>query len=406
MNKSCFDPIEDVIQSFSSGEIVVMVDDEGRENEGDLICAAELVTPDIINFMITHARGLVCVPMTEDRLRKLGLSRMTPAYSSDKYHTAFMDSVDVRENTTTGISAFDRAETIKALISEKSSAQDFIKPGHVFPLKSVNNGVVERPGHTEGTVDLAKICKLKPAGVICEILNEDGTMARRDELIQIAKKFNLKIITIKDLIKYRLENESLVEEVTDVNMPTSFGMFNLKVFNQIDNNNTHLALYKGNWNKNDEVLVRVHSSCVTGDIFSSLRCDCGDQLKESMKLIEKNKKGIVLYMNQEGRGIGLVNKLKAYHLQEQGFDTVEANEKLGFKADARDYGIGAQILRKMNIRLINLITNNPKKRAGLEGYGLKIVKNTPMEIKSNCHNDFYLKTKRDKLGHKLFKLNG
>ena len=401
-----FDKIEDAIIEIKQGKIVIVLDDEDRENEGDFVCSAQSASPDIINFMATHGRGLICTPLTEKRCSELSLDLMV-GKNTDNHDTSFTVSVDLIGNgCTTGISASDRSKTIKALVNSKTNSKDLGRPGHIFPLKSKDGGVLRRAGHTEAAVDLAKLAGHYPAGVIVEILNEDGTVARRDELIQIAKKFNLKIITIKDLIKYRLENESLVEEVTDVNMPTSFGMFNLKVFNQIDNNNTHLALYKGNWNKNDEVLVRVHSSCVTGDIFSSLRCDCGDQLKESMKLIEKNKKGIVLYMNQEGRGIGLVNKLKAYHLQEQGFDTVEANEKLGFKADARDYGIGAQILRKMNIRLINLITNNPKKRAGLEGYGLKIVKNTPMEIKSNCHNDFYLKTKRDKLGHKLFKLNG
>ena len=401
-----FDKIEDAISSINEGKIIIVLDDEDRENEGDFICSAQSATKEIINFMATNGRGLICVPLTEKRCDELNLKLMV-GKNTDSHNTSFTVSVDLIGNgCTTGISASDRSKTIKALVNSKTNPRDLGRPGHIFPLKSKNGGVLRRAGHTEAAVDLAKLAGHYPAGVIVEILNEDGTMARRDELLLIAKKFNLKIITIKDLIKYRLENESLVEEVTDVKMPTSFGMFNLKVFNQIDNNNTHLALYKGNWNNNDEVLVRVHSSCVTGDIFSSLRCDCGDQLKESMKLIEKNNRGIVLYMNQEGRGIGLVNKLKAYQLQEKGFDTVEANEKLGFKADHRDYGIGAQILRKMNIKLINLITNNPKKRAGLEGYGLKIVKNTPMEIKSNCHNDFYLKTKRDKLGHKLFKLNG
>ena len=282
MNKSCFDPIEDVIQAFSSGEIVVMVDDEGRENEGDLICAAELVTPDIINFMITHARGLVCVPMTEDRLRKLGLSRMTPAYSSDKYHTAFMDSVDVRENTTTGISAFDRAETIKALISEKSSAQDFIKPGHVFPLKSVNNGVMERPGHTEGTVDLAKICKLKPAGVICEILNEDGSMMRLNGLIDFAKKHSLKITSVDEIVKYRQKNEEIITPLRQTIMPTKFGKFKMILYDSKFDKKEHLALIV---EKNNHIppLVRMHSECLTGDVFGSSRCDCGQQLEESMK---------------------------------------------------------------------------------------------------------------------------
>ena len=398
MNKSCFDPIEDVIQAFSSGEIVVMVDDEGRENEGDLICAAELVTPDIINFMITHARGLVCVPMTEDRLRKLGLSRMTPAYSSDKYHTAFMDSVDVRENTTTGISAFDRAETIKALISEKSSAQDFIKPGHVFPLKSVNNGVVERPGHTEGTVDLAKICKLKPAGVICEILNEDGSMMRLDGLRDFAKKHSLKITSVDEIVKYRQNNEEIITPLRQTIMPTKFGKFKMILYDSKFDKKEHLALIV---EKNNHIppLVRMHSECLTGDVFGSIRCDCGQQLEASMKKIQDYGHGAIIYLRQEGRGIGLSNKLHAYELQDKGFDTVEANLKLGFKADERDYALGAKILKNIKMREIRLLTNNPAKENGLTHNGIRVIERIPIVISSCETNSFYLKTKKEKMGH-------
>ncbi|MBC46551.1 MAG: bifunctional 3,4-dihydroxy-2-butanone-4-phosphate synthase/GTP cyclohydrolase II [Kiritimatiellaceae bacterium] len=398
MNKSCFDPIEDVIQAFSSGEIVVMVDDEGRENEGDLICAAELVTPDIINFMITHARGLVCVPMTEDRLRKLGLSRMTPAYSSDKYHTAFMDSVDVRENTTTGISAFDRAETIKALISEKSSAQDFIKPGHVFPLKSVNNGVVERPGHTEGTVDLAKICKLKPAGVICEILNEDGSMMRLNGLIDFAKKHSLKITSVDEIVKYRQKNEEIITPLRQTIMPTKFGKFKMILYDSKFDKKEHLALIV---EKNNHIppLVRIHSECLTGDVFGSSRCDCGQQLEESMKKIQDYGHGAIIYLRQEGRGIGLSNKLHAYELQDKGFDTVEANLKLGFKADERDYALGAKILKNIKMCDIRLLTNNPAKENGLTHNGIRVIERIPIVISSCETNSFYLKTKKEKMGH-------
>ena len=398
MNKSCFDPIEDVIQAFSSGEIVVMVDDEGRENEGDLICAAELVTPDIINFMITHARGLVCVPMTEDRLRKLCLSRMTPAYSSYKYHTAFMDSVDVRENTTTGISAFDRAETIKALISEKSSAQDFIKPGHVFPLKSVNNGVVERPGHTEGTVDLAKICKLKPAGVICEILNEDGSMMRLNGLIDFAKKHSLKITSVDEIVKYRQKNEEIITPLRQTIMPTKFGKFKMILYDSKFDKKEHLALIV---EKNNHIppLVRIHSECLTGDVFGSSRCDCGQQLEESMKKIQDYGHGAIIYLRQEGRGIGLSNKLHAYELQDKGFDTVEANLKLGFKADERDYALGAKILQNIKMCDIRLLTNNPAKENGLTHYGIRVIERIALVISSCETNSFYLKTKKEKMGH-------
>ena len=400
MNNTCFDPIEDVIQAFSQGEIVVMVDDEGRENEGDLICAAELITPEIINFMITHARGLVCVPMTEERLRKLGLSRMTPAYSSDKYHTAFMDSVDVRENTTTGISAFDRSETIKALIRDKSSAQDFIKPGHVFPLKAVNNGVLERPGHTEGVVDLAKICNLKPAGVICEILNNDGSMMRLDGLIDFANTHKLKITSVDEIIKYRHKNEKIITPLRQTIMPTKFGKFNLKLYDSKFDKKDHLALIV---KKNSHLIpmVRVHSECLTGDVFGSCRCDCGEQLEEAMKKIQDYGHGAVVYLRQEGRGIGLANKLHAYELQDKGLDTVEANLKLGFKADERDYGLCAQILKDIEMSNIKLLTNNPAKENGLTQYGINIVERMSLIIKSCDTNSFYLNTKKEKMGHHI-----
>ena len=407
MKKSFFDPIEDVIQAFSSGEIVVMVDDEGRENEGDLICAAELVTPEIINFMITHARGLVCVPMTEDRLKKLGLSQMTPAYSSDKYHTAFMDSVDVRENTTTGISAFDRAETIKALVSEKSSAQDFIKPGHVFPLKSVNNGVMERPGHTEGTVELAKICKLKPAGVICEILNKDGSMMRLKGLIDFAKNYSLKITSVDEIVKYRQKNdetilpqknEEIITPLRQTFMPTKFGKFKMILYDSKFDRKDHLALIVEK-NNNKLPLVRIHSECLTGDVFGSCRCDCGQQLEESMKKIQDYGHGAIIYLRQEGRGIGLANKLHAYELQDKGLDTVEANIKLGFKADERNYEIGAKILKNIKMSNIRLLTNNPAKESGLIQNGIKVIERIPLIINSCETNSFYLKTKKEKMGH-------
>ena len=399
MNQSLFDPIDEVIESFSKGQIVVMSDDEDRENEGDLICAAEKVTPEIINFMITHARGLVCVPMEEERLRELGLSRMTPAHASDKYHTAFMDSVDVREITTTGISASDRAATVLALINDQSGAQDFIKPGHVFPLKAVKGGVLERLGHTEGTVDLAHICGLKPAGVICEILKEDGAMMRLKDLRAFANLHGLKMTSVAEIVKYRNRNEKLISLEREIKMPTKAGAFRLRLYSSKSDQKDHLALLCGKPDGKKLPLIRVHSECMTGDIFSSMRCDCGEQLEVSMKEIQEHGFGAVIYARQEGRGIGLAHKLHAYELQEQGLDTVEANHELGFAADERDYVIPAQILRDLQMEQVKLLTNNPAKIAGLEMYGIEVVERVSLILPPSEHNDFYLATKRDKMGH-------
>ena len=393
--------IEEAIEDIKKGKIVIVVDDENRENEGDFVAAAEKVTPDLVNFMIKNGRGLVCTPLSSKICENLNLDLMV-GKNTDPLKTQFTISVDkIGGNCSTGISANDRAETIKALSNPNTKTQDLARPGHIFPLKAMDGGVLRRSGHTEAAIDLCKLAGLKSAGIIVEIMNDDGTMARLPELFKIAKKFKLKIISIEDLIKYRLKTESLIEEIVEVEMPTKYGKFKLKSYKANDSNLEHLALIKGSWKKNESVLVRVHSSCFTGDIIGSLRCDCGDQLTESIKIIEKEKKGVVLYMNQEGRGIGLSNKLKAYKLQEDGLDTVEANLKLGFKADQRDYGIGAQILRELNIKKIKLLTNNPKKRAGLTGYGLEIVKNIPIKIKANCHNKNYMITKKTKLGHDL-----
>jgi len=399
MNQSPFDPIDDVIEAFTNGQIVVMSDDEDRENEGDLICAAEKVTPEIINFMITHARGLVCVPMEEERLRELGLSRMTPAHASDKYHTAFMDSVDVREGTTTGISASDRAATVSALMEKKSGAQDFIKPGHLFPLKAVKDGVLERAGHTEGTVDLARICGLKPAGVICEILKEDGAMMRLEDLRAFSNEHGLKMTSVGEIVKYRHRYEKLISLEREIQMPTQAGAFRLLLYSSKSDQKDHLALLCGEPDGNKLPLVRVHSECMTGDIFNSMRCDCGKQLEASMKEIQAYGYGAVVYARQEGRGIGLAKKLHAYELQEQGLDTVEANHKLGFDADERDYGISAQILRDIQMEQVKLLTNNPAKILGLETYGIEVVERVSLILPTSEHNDFYIATKRDKMGH-------
>ena len=400
-----FNTIEEAVSDIKAGKVVIVIDDENRENEGDFVAAAEMVTPEMINFMATHGRGLICAPLIESRCSDLGLDLMI-GKNTALHETPFTISVDLIGNgCTTGISAQDRSKTIKALVNPNTKKSDLGKPGHIFPLKAREGGVLRRAGHTEAAIDLARLANLQPAGVIVEILNEDGSMARVNELEKIAKKFNLKFITIKDLIKYRIQNESLISEEVNVDLPTDFGSFKLKAFKQLTNDQIHLALYKGTWTKYDEVLVRVHSSCVTGDIFGSCRCDCGPQLQESMKKIDELGTGIIVYMNQEGRGIGLLNKLKAYKHQENGLDTVEANIALGFKADHRDYGIGAQILRKMNVRKINLLSNNPKKRSGLSGYGIEIIKNTPIEIKANKFNKYYLKTKRDKMGHSLIDLD-
>ena len=393
--------IKEAIEDIKQGKIVIVVDDEDRENEGDFLAAAEKVTPEMINFMATHGRGLICAPIIEELKLDLMVGKNTA-----EYETPFTVSVDlIGHGCTTGISAKDRSKTIQALVNPNTKASELGKPGHIFPLKARRGGVLRRAGHTEAAIDLSRLAGLYPAGVIVEIMNDDGSMARMPELIKIAKKHQLKIVTIKDLIEYRIQNESLIEKEIDINLPTELGNFKLHAYRQLTNNQLHLALVKGKWNSDESVPVRVHSSCITGDIFGSCRCDCGKQLAEAMKMIENNGKGVIVYMNQEGRGIGLLNKLKAYKLQEKGRDTVEANEDLGFKADSRDYGVGAQILRDLNLKNIKLISNNPQKRAGLIGYGLNIVENIPIEIESNKHNEFYLKTKRDKMGHSFSKLN-
>ncbi len=398
------DSIESALEDIRNGKMLIVVDDEDRENEGDFVTAAHNVTPEIINFMSTHGRGLICASITEERCMELNLQPMVVDNTS-LHETAFMVSVDLLGNgCTTGISAQDRSKTIQALINKDTKPEDLGRPGHIFPLRAKKGGVLRRAGHTEATIDLARLAGFEPAGVLVEIMNEDGSMARLPELMEIAAKFNLKIISIKDLIEYRLQTETLIREEVRVEMPTVFGKFELIAFTQINTGETHMALKKGDWDKDEPVLVRVHSSCMTGDILGSLRCDCGEQLQHAMQMIEKNGKGLVLYMNQEGRGIGLINKLKAYKLQEGGLDTVEANIKLGFGMDERDYGIGAQILRKLGITKMVLMTNNPKKRAGMHGYGLEVVSTVPIEMVPNIHNEKYLFTKRDKLGHDI--LNG
>lgn len=398
------DSIESAIEDIKNGKMIIVVDDEDRENEGDFITAARNVTPEIINFMSIHGRGLICVPLIDERCNELELDLMVNN-NTGLHETAFTVSVDLLgHGCTTGISAHDRAKTIQALINPETTPQDLGRPGHIFPLKAKGGGVLRRAGHTEATIDLARLAGFEPAGVLVEIMNEDGSMARLPELMIIAKKFNLKLISIKALIEYRLRIDSLIEEVVRVNMPTKYGDFKLISFLEKNTNNEHLALVKGEFKKDEPVMVRVHSSCFTGDILGSLRCDCGEQLHKSMEMVEAEGKGAILYMNQEGRGIGLVNKLKAYRLQEQGMDTVEANLHLGFPMDKRDYGIGAQILRYLGITRLRLISNNPKKRAGLLGYGIEIVDTLPIEIKSNPHNEHYLITKRDKLGHDILKI--
>jgi 3,4-dihydroxy 2-butanone 4-phosphate synthase/GTP cyclohydrolase II len=398
------DSIEAAIEDIKKGKLIIVVDDEDRENEGDFIGAAEAVTPEMINFMSTHGRGLICAPLIEERCNELLLPPMVVDNTS-LHETAFTVSVDLLGNgCTTGISAHDRAKTVQALIDPATRPEDLGRPGHIFPLRAKKGGVLRRTGHTEATIDMALLAGFYPAGVLVEIMNEDGSMARLPQLELIAKKFDLKLISIKDLIEYRLKTETLIEEEVNVQLPTKYGSFELIAFKQLNTGDIHMALKKGDWEKDEPVLVRVHSSCMTGDILGSLRCDCGDQLHHAMKMIEKEGKGLILYMNQEGRGIGLLNKLKAYKLQEQGMDTVEANLELGFGMDERDYGIGAQILRHLNISKMRLMSNNPRKRAGLLGYGLEVVDNVAIEIKSNPHNEKYLQTKKDKLGHNI--LNG
>jgi len=393
--------IEEAIVDIRKGKIIIVVDDEDRENEGDFIFAAELITPEIVNFMATYGRGLICASLPEERCEELELDLMVGKNTS--YHeTQFTVSVDlISKKCTTGISAHDRALTIKALVDPSTKPDDLGRPGHIFPLKAKSRGIIRRAGHTEAAVDLTRLAGLKPGGALVEIMNEDGSMARLPNLIKIAKKFNLKIITIKDLIAYRLQKESLIERGVTVKLPTQHGEFFLIPFLQKSNGLEHIALIKGKWQRDEPVLVRVHSSCITGDIFGSLRCDCGPQLHQAMQMIEKEGTGAIVYLNQEGRGIGFFNKMKAYRLQEEGKDTVQANIELGFPPDERDYGVGANILRELGLGKIRLITNNPVKRAGLEGYGLEIVGSVPIEIEPNKYNEFYLKTKKDKMGHFL-----
>jgi 3,4-dihydroxy 2-butanone 4-phosphate synthase/GTP cyclohydrolase II len=395
------DTIESAIDDIRRGKMVIVVDDEDRENEGDFVIAAKMVTPEVINFMSREGRGLICAPLIEDRCDELGLELMVNSNTS-LHETPFTVSVDLLgHGCTTGISTHDRAKTIQALVDPATKPEELGRPGHIFPLRAKKGGVLRRTGHTEATIDLARLAGFEPAGVLVEIMNEDGTMARLPQLEEIAKKFNLKIVSIKDLIEYRLKKDSLIEEIVRVDMPTKWGHFKLVAFMEKSTAREHLALIKGEWEKGEPVLARVHSSCFTGDILGSFRCDCGEQLHKAMQMVEKEGKGIILYMNQEGRGIGLVNKLKAYKLQEGGMDTVEANIHLGFASDERDYGVGAQILRYLGATRLKLMSNNPKKRAGLKGYGLEIVDIVPIEIKSNPHNAKYLQTKRDKLGHEI-----
>jgi len=395
--------IEEAVQDLKAGKVIIVVDDEDRENEGDFVTTAANATPEVINFMATYGRGLICATLTEQRCDELNLELMV-GKNTAAYETNLTVSVDlIGHGCTTGISASDRSKTIKALINPNTDPKELGRPGHIFPLRAKDGGVLRRSGHTEASVDLARLAGMEPAGVLVEIMKDDGEMARLPDLMKIAEQHQLKIVAIKDLITYRLSKESMVIPEVTVNLPTQFGDFKMTAYTQIDNDATHLAISKGTWAEDEPVLVRVHSSCMTGDIFGSCRCDCGPQLHKAMEMIEREGKGLIVYMNQEGRGIGLVNKLRSYNLQDAGFDTVEANIKLGFKGDERDYGVGAQILRAQGVTKMKLMSNNPTKRAGLLGYGLEIVENIAIEIQSNVHNEQYLKTKRDKMGHHIMK---
>lgn len=403
MDEIKLDTIPEAVEAIRKGELVIVVDDEDRENEGDFIAAAELMTPEKVNFMTKYARGLICAPLTEERCDELELDLMVGKNTSS-HETPFTVSVDlIGSGCTTGISASDRAKTLNALANKKTNPEELGRPGHIFPLKAKNRGVLRRSGHTEATVDLVRLAGLEPAGVLIEIMNDDGTMARLPELIEIAKKYNLKLVSIKDLIAYRLKSESLITRGVKVKLPTKFGTFKIIPFMQKSNGAEHVALIKGEWEDNESIMVRVHSSCMTGDIFGSLRCECGDQLQKSMQLIDKQGKGVIVYIQQEGRGIGLLNKIAAYKLQDEGLDTIDANIHLGFSADERDYGVGAQILRDLGVCKMKLLTNNPIKRVGLEAFGLEVAEIIPMEVEPNKYNKRYLKTKRDRMGHTLQK---
>jgi len=392
--------VEEVVEAIGRGEIVIVVDDEDRENEGDFITAAELITPEKVNFMVTNGRGVLCAPITEERCEQLELTHQV-SNNTSLLGTPFTITVDKIDGCTTGVSAHDRAETIKALANPATRPEDLARPGHINPLYAKNKGVLRRAGHTEAAVDLCRMAGLQPAGALIEVMNEDGSMARLPQLVEIARKYDLKILTIKDLIAWRLKEESLVEMGPSVHMPTQYGDFTLIPFLQVATGKEHIALVKGQWAEDESILVRVHSSCLTGDVFGSMRCECGEQLHRAMQIIEKEGKGVVVYMNQEGRGIGLMNKIRAYKLQEQGYDTVDANLHLGFDADERDYGVGARILQLLGVRKMRLMTNNPVKRIGLEAYGLDIVENVPLEIPTNPYNEFYMRTKKERMGHTL-----